>query len=287
MAESLGRGVEATLGLAAARGDGAVCGADHSVERAPGGSRMLAAAGAIAVARRARVDRTGSLRGCARSRSSEPISGSTTARSGTTATRPTSSLPATPSRRACVRWRDRFASGTSNVGDLAAVYPGAALMADDISAALRSSRQRAARVRCRERAPGGEPVVRARGRSADSRSLRGQLSVVPASRRPTRFRGFAHAVERGDIVRRARRRCSSASSPFRYARFISAAAVPGVERRRSSATVVDPQFAIDRVVLLDSAPAIAPGAIPNPLPPASNRGRHIRRLEAGRDATCG
>jgi hypothetical protein len=56
--------------------------------------------------------------------------------------------------------------------------------------------------------------------------------------------------------------------PIPYARFISVAAVPASPSQIAS-TVVDPQFAIDRVVLLESAPGIVPGAVPDPLPPPS------------------
>jgi hypothetical protein len=68
--------------------------------------------------------------------------------------------------------------------------------------------------------------------------------------------------------------------PIPYARFIPAAAVPASASQIAS-TVVDPQFAVDRVVLLESAPGVRRGAIPNPLPPASNLAVSVRDWKPG------
>jgi hypothetical protein len=57
--------------------------------------------------------------------------------------------------------------------------------------------------------------------------------------------------------------------PISYARFIPAAAVPS-SPAQTVATLLDAGFQGDRLVLLDSAAGVVPGAIPNPLPPASD-----------------
>ena len=57
--------------------------------------------------------------------------------------------------------------------------------------------------------------------------------------------------------------------PIAYARFIPATAVPA-SADQTVPTVLDPRFQVDRVVLLDSVAGVTPGAIPNPLPPASS-----------------
>ena len=57
--------------------------------------------------------------------------------------------------------------------------------------------------------------------------------------------------------------------PIAYARFIPAAAMPSSPSQMVPA-VLAPELEIDRLVLLDSAAGLARGAIPNPLPPASD-----------------
>jgi hypothetical protein len=109
IAESLGRGVEVKLGLPQ-RGAMAVAAARTIQWSALTAGLMLAGPA------QSRSHTRGASRNRVSSpvcswRSSGPISGSTIARSGTTATRPTSSLRVTPSRRGCIRCRGRFACG--------------------------------------------------------------------------------------------------------------------------------------------------------------------------------
>jgi len=149
------------------------------------------------------------------------------------------------------------------------VYPGAALMADDIAQLYGHH--------------GNEPhafdVVNARqgeslsfARAGDPQILdlfAVNYLIVPASSAPESLPGFRRTVTNVATSSGTTATLFEREQPIAYARFIPAAAVPASASQIAS-TVVDPQFSIDRIVLLDSAPGIVPGAIPNPLPPRSD-----------------
>jgi hypothetical protein len=149
------------------------------------------------------------------------------------------------------------------------VYPGAALMADDIPQLYGHH--------------GNEPhafdVVNARegeslsfARAGDPQILdlfAVNYLIVPAASAPDSLPGFRRTVTNVATSAGAQATLFEREQPIPYARFIPAAAVPAAASQMVS-TVVDPQFAVDRVVLLDSAPGVRRGAIPTPLPPASN-----------------
>ncbi len=149
------------------------------------------------------------------------------------------------------------------------VYPGAALMADDITQLYGHH--------------GNEPhafdVVNARqgeslsfARAGDPQILdlfAVNYLIVPASSAPESLPGFRRTLTNVATSSGTTATLFEREQPIPYARFIPSAAVPASASQIAS-TVVDPQFAIDRVVLLESAPGIVPGAIPTPLPPPSN-----------------
>ena len=151
---------------------------------------------------------------------------------------------------------------------LSAVYPGAALMADDISQLYGHH--------------GNEPhsfdVLNARQGSSLSFARAGDPQIlnlfavnyliVQAEAAPDSLPGFRRVVSNVATSSGAQASLFEREQPIDYARFIPHAAVP-LSLAQTPATVLDPAFAIDRVVLLDSAPGIVPGAIPNPLSPPS------------------
>ena len=92
--------------------------------------------------------------------------------------------------------------------------------------------------------------------------------IVPAEGAPDSLPGFRRVLTNVAASSGTPATLFERETPIAYARFVPAAAVPA-SPAQIPATVLDPQFATDRVVLLDSAPGIAPGAIPNPLPPPS------------------
>jgi hypothetical protein len=149
------------------------------------------------------------------------------------------------------------------------VYPGAALMADDISQLYGHH--------------GNEPhafdVVNARegeslsfARAGDPQILdlfAVNYLIVPASSAPESLPGFRRTVTNVATSSGTTATLFEREQPVPYARLIPAAAVPA-SASQIAGTVIDPQFAIDRVVLLESLPGIVPGTIPNPLPPPSD-----------------
>jgi hypothetical protein len=150
-----------------------------------------------------------------------------------------------------------------------AVYPGAALMADDIAQLYGHH--------------GNEPhtfdVLNARvgssltfARAGDPQLLElfaVNYLILPSAIAPDSVPGFRrtlHDVASSSGVQTA---LFEREPPVGYARFIPAAAA-SLSLQQTVATVVDPQFDIDRVVLVDAAPGLTPGSMPNPLPPASD-----------------
>jgi hypothetical protein len=160
------------------------------------------------------------------------------------------------------------------------VYPGAALMADDISQLYGHH--------------GNEPhafdVVNARegeslsfARAGDPQILdlfAVNYLIVPASSAPESLPGFRRTLVNVATSSGTTATLFEREQPVPYARLIPTAAVPAAVSRIAS-TVVDPQFAIDRVVLLESAPGIVPGAIPNPLPSRSGVSVSVAEWQPG------
>jgi hypothetical protein len=156
-----------------------------------------------------------------------------------------------------------------DIGGLSAVYPGAALMADDIAQLYGHH--------------GNEPhsfdVLNARQGSSLTFARAGDPQIlslfavnyliVRAEAAPDSLPGFRRVVSNVAASSGAQASLFERSQPIGYARFIPAAAVPR-SKDQTAATVLDPAFAVDRVVLLDSMAGVAPGVIPNPLPPASS-----------------
>jgi hypothetical protein len=148
------------------------------------------------------------------------------------------------------------------------VYPGAALMADDIAQQYGHH--------------GNEPyafdVLNARQGSSLTFARAGDPQlldlfavnylIVPAASAPESLPGFRRTLTNVAASSGTPATLFERETPVSYARLVPAAAAPA-SAAQIPATVVDPQFAIDRVVLVDSAPGIAPGKIPNPLPAPS------------------
>jgi hypothetical protein len=261
IAESLGRGVEAKLGLPQ-RGAMAAAAAQTIQWNALLAGLILAAAGAIAL---------GLARGLVRP---SVFAGVLVALAGTDlwlndrAFWNYSNAPDELFGGDAIKARLRSLPRPLRVWDVD-VYPGAALMADDISQLYGHH--------------GNEPhafdVVNARegeslsfARAGDPQILdlfAVNYLIVPASSAPESLPGFRRTVTNVATSSGTTATLFEREQPVPYARFIPSAAVPAAASQIAS-TVIDPQFAIDRVVLLESAPGIVPGTIPNPLPPASD-----------------
>ena len=150
-----------------------------------------------------------------------------------------------------------------------AVYPGAALMADDIAQLYGHH--------------GNEPhtfdVLNERigssltfARAGDPQILdlfAVNYLILPAPIAPDSLPGFRRTLHDVASSSGVQATLFEREQPIGYARFIPAAAAPS-SLQQTVATVVDPQFEIDRVVLVDSAAGLTPGTIPNPLPAASD-----------------
>jgi hypothetical protein len=150
-----------------------------------------------------------------------------------------------------------------------AVYPGAALMADDIAQLYGHH--------------GNEPhtfdVLNERlgssltfARAGDPQILdlfAVNYLILPSAAAPDSLPGFRRTLHDVGSSSGVQASLFEREQPIGYARFIPAAAAPA-SLQQTFATVVDPQFQIDRVVLVDSAAGLTPGAIPNPLPSPSD-----------------
>ena len=149
------------------------------------------------------------------------------------------------------------------------VYPGAALMADDIVQLYGHH--------------GNEPhafdVLNERQGSSLTFARAGDPQlldlfavnylIVPAASAPESLPGFRRTLTNVAASSGVPATLFEREQPVSYARLVPAAAAPA-SAAQIPATVVDPQFPIDRVVLVDSAPGVVPGVIPNPPPAPSN-----------------
>ena len=194
-------------------------------------------------------------------------------------------MPATRSRRDCAQLPRPFRVWDVDYGQVPAVYPGAALMADDIAQLYGHH--------------GNEPhafdVLNARQGSSLTFARAGDPQIldlfavnyliVQSAAAPDSLPGFRRTLSNVATSSGATATLFEREQPIRYARFIPAAAVPA-SSEQIAATVVDPQFAIDRVVLLDS---VAGNEREAPFRIRCRRRRpcgDVRRLEAGRDANA-
>jgi hypothetical protein len=156
-----------------------------------------------------------------------------------------------------------------DVEGVPAVYPGAALMADDIPQLYGHH--------------GNEPhafdVLNARqgssltfARAGDPQILNlfaVNYLIVQNSVAPDSLPGFRKTLSNVATSSGAPASLFEREQPIPYARFIPAAASP-TSPAQTPATVLDPRFEVDRVVLLDTVPGMAAGTIPNPLPPKAD-----------------
>jgi len=149
------------------------------------------------------------------------------------------------------------------------VYPGAALMADDIAQLYGHH--------------GNEPhsfdVLNGRQGSSLSFSRAGNARIldlfavnyliVQAAAAPDSLPGFRRTLAGVTASSGAPATLFERENPIPYARFVPAAASTATTDQ-AVATVLDPRFDVNRVVLLDTVPGVARGSVPNPLPPPAN-----------------
>jgi hypothetical protein len=152
---------------------------------------------------------------------------------------------------------------------VSAVYPGAALMADDIPQLYGHH--------------GNEPhtfdVLNARegaelafDRAGDPRILElfaVNYLILQAPAAPDSIPGFTRTVSNVATSSGATATLFERSNPISYARFVPMAA-PSATLDRTVTSLLDPSFPTDRLVLLDSVPGMARGAMPTSLPPSAN-----------------
>ena len=149
------------------------------------------------------------------------------------------------------------------------VYPGAALMADDIAQLYghHGNEPHAFDV-LNDRQ--GESLTFLRAGDPQILDLFAvNYLIVPTASAPDSLPGFRSTLKNVATSSGTPATLFERDQPIAYARLVPAAATPA-SRQQIPATVVAPEFAIDRVVLLDSAPGIGPGTVPNPLPAPSN-----------------
>ena len=261
MAESLGTRVETTLGFPQ-RGQMAQAAAQTIQWSALVAGLALAAAGALVLARRRGLARPGL------------VAGALIALVGTDlwlnarAFWNYSNAPDELFAGDAIKTRLRSIPRPFRVWDVD-VYPGAALMADDIAQQYGHH--------------GNEPhafdVLNARQGSSLTFARAGDPQlldlfavnylIVPAASAPESLPGFRRTLTNVAASSGTSATLFEREQPVSYARFVPAAAAPS-SAAQIPATVVNPQFAIDRVVLVDSAPGVVPGVIPNPLPAPSS-----------------
>jgi hypothetical protein len=148
------------------------------------------------------------------------------------------------------------------------VYPGAALMADDIAQLYGHHGHEPHAFDVVNEREGESLTFRRAGDPQILDLFAVNYLIVPAASAPESLPGFRSTLKNVATSSGTPATLFEREQPIAYARFIPAAATPA-SRQQIPATVVNPQFAIERVVLLDSAPGIVPGAVPNPLPPPS------------------
>jgi hypothetical protein len=261
MVESLGRGVETTLRLPQ-RGAMAVAAAQTVQWSALAAGLVLAAAGALAVARR---------RGIARPRLEAVVLIALVGGDLWLNDRAFWNYSDVRDELAApdaITTRLRSVPRPYRVWDVD-VYRGSVLMADDIPQLYghHGNEPHAFDVlNARE----GESLTFARAGNPQILDLFAvNYLIVPAEAALDSLPGFRRTIANVAASSGTQAALFERETPIPYARFVPAAAVPA-SPVQIPATVLDPQFAADRVVLLDSAPGISPGAIPSPLPPPTD-----------------
>jgi hypothetical protein len=147
------------------------------------------------------------------------------------------------------------------------VYPGAALMADDIPQLYGHHANE----------PHAFDVLNGRVGSSLSFSRAGDPRIlelfavnhliVQAPVAPDSLPGFRRTVSGATASSGAVAVLFERIDPVPYARFVPAAASAPLEQ--AVATVLRPEFPLDRLVIVDSLPGVPRGTVPNPLPPPS------------------
>jgi hypothetical protein len=150
-----------------------------------------------------------------------------------------------------------------------AVYPGAALMADDIAQLYGHHGNEPHTFDVLNERLGSSLTFRRAGDPQLLDLFAVNYLILPATAAPDSLPGFRRRLHDVGSSSGVQASLFEREQPIGYARFIPAAAVPA-SPQQTFATVVDPQFQINRVVLVDSAPGLTPGTIPNPLPPAAD-----------------
>ena len=150
-----------------------------------------------------------------------------------------------------------------------AVYPGAALMADDIAQLYGHHGNEPHTFDQLNERLGSSLTFRRAGDPQILDLFAVNYLILPAAAAPDSLPGFRRTLH--DVGSSSGMQASlfERQTPIGYARFIPAAAAPA-SPQQTFATVVDPQFEINRVVLVDSGMGLTPGAIPNPLPAPSD-----------------
>ena len=148
------------------------------------------------------------------------------------------------------------------------VYPGAALMADDI-AQLYGHHGNEPHAFDVLNGRQGSTLAFARAGDPQILSLFAVNHLIVHSAALDSLPGFRAVVSNVATSSGAQATLFERTEPIPYARFVPTAVVPS-SPGQIVPTVLDPGFQIDRVVMLESASGVAPGAIPNPLPAASD-----------------
>ena len=156
-----------------------------------------------------------------------------------------------------------------DVGAVPAVYPGAALMADDIAQLYGHHGNEPHSFDLLNDRQGSSLTFARAGHPQILNLFAVNYLIVQAEALPGELPGFRRVVSNVASSSGAQATLFEREQPIGYARFVPAAAVPP-SQAQTIATVLDTAFAIDRVVLLDSTSGVAPGVVPNPLPPASD-----------------
>jgi hypothetical protein len=150
-----------------------------------------------------------------------------------------------------------------------AVYPGAALMADDIAQLYGHHGNEPHTFDLLNERLGSSLTFRRAGDPQILDLFAINYLILPAAVAPDSLPGFRRTLHDVGSSSGVQASLFEREQPIGYARFIPAAAVTA-SPQQTFATVVDPRFQIDRVVLIDSAPGLTPGAIPDPLPAPSS-----------------
>ena len=161
-----------------------------------------------------------------------------------------------------------------------AVYPGAALMADDIAQLYGHHGNEPHTFDVLNERLGSSLTFRRAGDPQILNLFAINYLILPAAAAPDSLPGFRRTLHDVGSSSGVQASLFERERPIGYARFIPSAAVPASPEQTFS-TVVDPQFQIDRVVLVDSAPGLTRGAIPNPLPIASDVAVQFTAWEPG------